>query len=371
MKKVLSSIVIVAMMAGFFAGFSASAEEVTDENGFITEGTVLVGYQSSVKNVSNVVIPDWITAINSYVFRGCGKIVSVEIPDSVKSMGSFVFAECPILESVNIPNGVKSVGRGLFYKCPSLKSISIPSSVEVIENAAFGFCESLNSVTISVGVKTIEQLAFEGCTSLVALNIPESVEDISSYAFVKCSSLEEIIVSSDNERYSSEDGVLFDKSKETLIQYPIGKSAWRYRIPDGVKDIDYESFEGCISLISVSVPNSASIINAKAFRGCSSLEFASIPESVTYIGQYAFDEGNAALVVKSGSYAHEWAIEEGKRHVFDSISDFKETSDVLDVLKLIVSSDFVGEGNLADVNGDGEVNSIDAWTILKYVLYQM
>lgn len=41
--------------------------------------------------------------------------------------------------------------------------------------------------------------------------------------FLACTSLEGINVSADNANYMSEDGVLFDKDKYWLYEYPAGK----------------------------------------------------------------------------------------------------------------------------------------------------
>ena len=46
--------------------------------------------------------------------------------------------------------------------------------------------------------------------------IPDSVTKIGVYAFNYCKSLESIEVSENNQRYASEDGVLFSKDKATL-----------------------------------------------------------------------------------------------------------------------------------------------------------
>ena len=55
-----------------------------------------------------------------------------------------------------------------------------------------------------------------------------------------------------------------------------------------VKYINFNAFEDCTNLISVSIPNSVTSIDGSSFFNCTSLSSVIIPNSVTSIGQYAF-----------------------------------------------------------------------------------
>ena len=62
-------------------------------------------------------------------------------------------------------------------------------------------------------VTKIEDFAFSMCTSLESVNIPSSVTSIGDSAFGKCDNLSEINISENNNSFSSENGVLFNKDK--------------------------------------------------------------------------------------------------------------------------------------------------------------
>jgi hypothetical protein len=98
--------------------------------------------------------------------------------------------------------------------------------------------------------------------------------------------LESIIVGDGIINYSSEGGVLFNKDKTSLIQYPGGKQG-SYTIPTSVTSIGDGAFSGCTGLTSVTIPNSVTSIGDFAFLSCTGLTSVTIPNSVTSVGMRA------------------------------------------------------------------------------------
>ena len=60
----------------------------------------------------------------------------------------------------------------------------------------------------------------------------------------------------DNEHYSSVNGVLFSKNKDTLIKYPSNKSSEKYYLNPNVKSIEPNAFEGVKNLSEILYPKS-------------------------------------------------------------------------------------------------------------------
>jgi hypothetical protein len=100
--------------------------------------------------------------------------------------------------------------------------------------------------------------------------------------------LTEITVDTQNPAYASIDGVLFDKTIQTIIAYPAKKNAETFVIPSSVTSIKKSAFIGCISLTSITIPPSVTDIGNGAFWECSSLTSITIPSSVTDIGDWVF-----------------------------------------------------------------------------------
>ena len=260
-------------------------------------------------------------------FEWCDSLTSVTISDSVTSIGKSAFYDCNGLTSVAIGNGVTSIGDYAFDGCTGLTSITIPDSVTRIGNKAFHFCHGLTSITIPKSVVSIGEEAFSYCSRLTSIAvakgnqnfsndeygvlfdknkteliqypigntgtsyiIPVSVTSIRNCAFKWCKKLLSIVTDEKNQYFSNDNyGVLFNKDKTELIQYPIGNTRTTYTIPDGVTRIDDGAFSQCNGLINITIPDSVTSIGDTAFAWCVNIASVTIPDSVTSIGRQAFD----------------------------------------------------------------------------------
>jgi hypothetical protein len=164
-------------------------------------------------------------------------IHTVVMENGITTIGWAAFQDCYNLLSSTIPGSITAIGLGAFQDCTNLTSITIPNSVTWIGGWAFQNCTSLTLTTIPNSVTWIGGSAFSYCTNLSSINIPNSVITIENNPFISCTSLTSIDVESENNNYISENGVLFDKSKTTLICYPAGKKETSYVIPNNLKTI--------------------------------------------------------------------------------------------------------------------------------------
>ena len=273
-------------------------------------------------SLTSITIPNSVTYVDVYAFAGCTSLTEIKvavenpnyvsvngvlynksrtvlicypagkkdknykIPDSVTEIGRYAFKGCTSLTSITIPNGVTSIGESAFDGCTSLASVTIPDSVMSIARFTFYYCTSLTSITIPNGVTNIGESAFEGCTSLTSITIPNSVTDIDDSAFSGCKSLTSIT------------------------------------IPGSVTSIGYWAFYGCTSLTSITIPNGVTSIGDYAFFGCTSLKSITIPDSVKNIGEHAFgynynyDNGykkidNFKIFCYSGTAGEQYAKDNG------------------------------------------------------------
>jgi len=242
------------------------------------------------------VLGNSVEIIEDRAFYNCG-FSSITLPASISEIGYGVFSSCKNLTSIIIAeanlhytsdDGVlysKDKSTLHSYLSGRKGNFSIPDVVRIIEQSAFSGCTGLTSVTIPNTIQSIRNEAFFGCQSLVDVTIPASVQEIGDPVFSACRNLTNIYVSDNNPNYSSIDGILFNKEKTTLINYPAGRSG-HYAVPYPVSEIG-RSFYGC-NVTSVSFPNTITEIGMNAFRFCNDLTFITIPSSVTTIGYEAF-----------------------------------------------------------------------------------
>jgi len=97
-----------------------------------------------------------------------------------------------------------------------------------------------------------------------------------------------INVATDNPKFASVDGHLFDNTKTKFLCYARANTGESYTVPDGVKEIYKNAFLSCEKLQTITIPNGVIEIGADAFYFCSGLTTFQIPNSVTLIDMMAF-----------------------------------------------------------------------------------
>ena len=322
--------------------------------------------------LTSVTLPSKLKTIGKEAFL-YAPLTKISIPNSVTSIGDFAFYQCLYLQTVSLGKGVTSIGADAFTSCLSLTSFSlaagnsafavadgalfnkakttlryypmgntrsaytVPATVTSIGDRAFAGSISLKKVTLNSRLERIGAGAFTACIALEGIAIPNSVKNIGDEAFYFCMALKKasigsgvtkigiaafagnaklpaIAVNASNTAYTAVSGVLFNKAKTTLLQYPAGRAQASYNVPATVKNIAAYAFVGmepkhpltaltlnegltsigdgafmnCDGLREVIVPNSVKSIGTFAFSGCSSLQEAVLGSGITRIEEGTF-----------------------------------------------------------------------------------
>ncbi len=301
--------------------------------------------------LTSVIIPDNVTSIGDYSFLGCQSLTKIIIPDSVTSIGETAFGSCESLADIYY-GGSKTewqnaIGEGNWFltdvvihynsdgispdrgECgagganltwtldsegtltisgtggmkdfgydnyPSwydlkkrIKKVIIEAGVTSIGEQAFYHYDSLTSINIPDSITSIGEEAFANCTNLISIDVPAGVTSISDRAFSGCGSLN-IVVSPQNNTYSSVDGVLFNKDKTQILAYSKDVIQTAYTIPDSVTSIGDYAFYDCGGLTSIDIPDNVTSIGDYAFYYCTKLANITISDNLESIGEGAFED---------------------------------------------------------------------------------
>ena len=265
-----------------------AAYDTLIKNVIIEEGVTSISRNAFINlpALVSVSIPSSVATIEEQAFQGCVSLKEVNIEEGVTEIKYNAFKECSALESFDVPASVSTIGYDVFYKCTKLQTVIFAgSNIKSLSRGLFEGCVALQNVELPESLKTLGYGTFLGCTSLKTLHIPNSLKECSYEAFGYTVGITSFSVNPDNPYYTCEDGILFNKAKDTLILYPQGRTDSSYYIPDTVTTIAEEAFYGNPYLEKVYIPDAISVVGDKAFFECTNLKGA------YFMGGYPDEEG--------------------------------------------------------------------------------
>ena len=288
----------------------------------------------NVNNCKTLILPESLTSIGNWTFRGMSTLGSIVIPNAVTTIGTYAFADDSELESAKLSTSCAWLKKGLFSKCGKLQAITIPTVVTKMDTEIFELCKALKNVTFEDGtdmieiayrpstwgehglfydcpvetlylgrwlsyntdkssrspfysiaelknltlgknLKVVDKYMFSYCTGLENLYIPDNITSINMWGFRGCTSLK---------------SVRFSEALSQISDYGFSgcTSLDNVALPASMTSIADNSFSGCTSLRKLDLGTSLRIIGPSAFQNCTALEGIDIPETLEGLGVESF-----------------------------------------------------------------------------------
>lgn len=216
--------------------------------------------------------------------------------------------------TVEVPSDIEgtkviSIGGVAFSDNRTIKEVIIPEGVEYIQGYAF-FGSGVEDITLPSTIKEIEGSALSDCL-IKTINLGAEVQALNS-SFNYCRYLEEINVDEDNEYYSSEEGILFNKDKSTLISYPINKKGESYNIKEGTEYINKAAFKECKNLKSLKINKELKVIGPVAVSGTNleKIDFSEASNLIIKESAFTWNKNLKEIDIKGVSYIGGYSFRE-------------------------------------------------------------
>lgn len=271
----------------------------------------------------HLTIPASVTFIDDYAFFYCS-FTGVTIPNSVTSIGTGAFGKCKMLsETIIIPSSVTAIRDNTFAVCARLTNIILPNSLTSIGNNAFAM-SGLMSITLPDSLISVGNGAFSFSYITGSLGIPASLAYIGHGSFA-LTGITEFVVDNDNPYFSAVDGILFDKTKTSLIAY-LSSRREAYTIPDFTISIGNYAFDYCNGLTDIIIPASVVSIGVGAFDYCFGLT------SITANSDIPISLGDSSSVfgenVKLNSTLY---VPAGSKTLYQAANQWKDFANIVEM----------------------------------------
>ncbi len=230
--------------------------------------------QNTYEEVTEIVIPNTVTAIGNYQFAGFERITNVTLNNIVTKIGDYAFQNCTSLTAFNT-NNVQTIGKYAFAGDVNLSDLTITNTVTKIDDYAFSGDVNLQEVVLGRNVTTIGKEAFANCSNITTLTLNENLETIGDYAFSECINITSVVIP-DSVTTIGEYAFYHCTAVEELV------------IGANVVDINSYAFAGCNNIESLTLGEKVENIKDYAFNGCSKINTLTLPASLKTIGEEAF-----------------------------------------------------------------------------------
>ncbi len=215
--------------ASYFEGATSLAS--------VTLGAQIVSFDTNVfanTAVTEVVLPEAVTAISDGLFKNCGSLANVTLGSAVTSIGGEAFAKTAITKIV------------------------LPETLERINTLAFSGAKLAGDIVLPAAVTTIGAQAFANNADITSIALPATVKSIGTGAFMGCTSIASFDVAAENEYFAVTADKKYLTSKDGLTLIAYAPAAEGTELAGDYTTVEPYAVYGAKNLESVNLPNCTS-----------------------------------------------------------------------------------------------------------------
>ncbi len=216
-----------------------------------------------------------ITSIGPKAFSGATDLTSITLPLTIIEIGDFAFEGCTGLSKVVFPIADVKLGEGVFFKCENLEDVSFGSEWKNLNLSSFRWSQKLKTITIPASVEKIQNM--------------KSIINLSK-----------IEVDPNNAKFSSYEGVLYDKSGKVLYGVPKAYEG-TLNVKEGTEKIFKGAFIDCQYITSIDFPKSLKEISFRETSRIPNLTEVTFRADAPIITAYADGQGYFLLQMAAKS----------------------------------------------------------------------
>lgn len=249
--------------------------------------TVILDKNGDKSKDEYVTLPQSIKEIGDYAFYN-SKIENLVVEGGLETIGEHAFSNSQLRTAV-VPDTLTSIGSGIIDDTPFDNYYKYDPNVLYFGKYAVKYRDqySVSDIILKEGTIGIADGGLN-FNSINKLYIPASLKFVGKTFFVGLfSRLNKIELASDNQSFTLDNGILFNKDKTILYKCPYESTITNYTVPSTVKCIFTAAFAGCKSLNNVEIPSTVNEIGNGAFLG-SGITSVSIPKSIKSISTQCF-----------------------------------------------------------------------------------
>ena len=235
---------------------------------------------SGCTSLREVWLPSGLTVIPDETFDGCSSLSTVHFPKTLREIRSDAFCGTGLTEFI-APDSLTAIWSYAFKDCARLIKVDL-KNVSSVSGGAFQSCTELQSVRLSDTLTELPDHLFDGCTLLSEIDMPDNPIAISAFILNGTAYY--------NDQSHWDNGVLYadgyliaaDKTFASLTEYTV-KAGTLVIADNAFSGVGYTA-----KLKKMTLPNGLYRIGQSAFSKLYSLTEINIPDSVRSVGYGAF-----------------------------------------------------------------------------------